>query len=207
MMASADSEGEEGSLPTPQVPSNKALGKRPKILLARAERLDRQPKPILTTLSPPSSAEGVQEPRLHHPKSHGRLRSDSGLALQGSQPAVRQHKTKGPWPSLSSPVEVDLDDDGSEEDFRFCLDHKPSTEFQGFMSQGKVIPDFFAPSWIRMAFSSTETGQRIRRFAEMRRSEADVDFVLKVSSHLFLSHSHDGLRFVDNTAKGRKVHP
>ncbi|KAK3306782.1 uncharacterized protein B0T15DRAFT_152591 [Chaetomium strumarium] len=211
MMASAESEGEESlpTTPTPKGESSKAEGKRPKVVLAPVERFDRQSNPIVTALSPPPSAQAVQQPHLHRMKSHSRLRSDSGLALHGNQAVFRQHasyKPEGSFPSRPGPAAVNLDDNDSVEDFRFCLGHKPSTELQGFVAQGKVIPDFFANSWVKMAFSSTETGQRIRRFAETRHSGADMDFVLKVEEYtrelgnMMSSMSYISSHFTSTTA-------
>ncbi|KAK4236536.1 hypothetical protein C8A03DRAFT_45493 [Achaetomium macrosporum] len=197
------------SLPTPRDGSRQTSSKRPDLALAPPERFDRHSSnPVVTALSPPPSSK-VTQPQLQHSKSHVRLRSDSGLAFQTNQPVFRQYAGYGPEgsvPSRSGPATLKIEEKDSVEDFRFCLGNRRSTELQGFVAHDKVVPDFFANPWVKMAFSSTETGQRLRRFAETRHGGADIDFVLKVEQcsrelgNMISSMSYISSHFTSTTA-------
>lgn len=171
--------------------------------VAVPRRFDRQwSNPIMTALSPPHAvkqappAQPVQpvplaravQPQPKRKKSHGRLRSDSGMALHPIQAVYRQYADYKSDGSLSvRPFRsraLSYDATSSVEDF--VLEEAPTIEEpKGFVFRDRVLPDFFEPSVIELAFSDSATGQRLRKFAETRQGEPDIDFLLKVSTLSF----------------------
>ncbi len=174
--------------------------------VAVPRRFDRQwSNPIMTALSPPHSVQPIQpvqpvppvqsaqpvqlvrtvQPQPKRKKSHARLRSDSGLALHPNQAVFRQYadyKSDGslqirPYRSRA----MSYDATSSVEDF--VLEEEATIEEpKGFVFKDRVLPNFFEPSVIELAFSDPATGQRLRKFAETRQSTPDIDFLLKVSA-------------------------
>lgn len=150
--------------------------------LAMPHRFERQcSNPIVTALSPPPPSRTTQP---QHRKSHLRLRSDSGLSLHTNQPAFRHYTDYNQ--DGSRPVRpcrargLSFDGFSSLEDF--SLSRQPSKELKGFVSNGKVLPDFFEPAVFELVLSNPATGKRLRKFAETRHGESDIDFLLKVGS-------------------------
>lgn len=146
------------------------------------QRYDRQwSNPIMTALSPPPGFKPAQPQRKG---SHNRLRSDSGLALNTSQAAYRQHAHSSSTgrasrrPSLARALS--FDSDSSVEDF--SLSHSLSPELDGFVSNGKILPDFFEPAVVKLAFSNKGTVRRLCAFAETRHDGSDIDFLRKVTT-------------------------
>lgn len=150
--------------------------------------------PFLTALSPPPVGKASQRqplspppppPQLQpqHKTSHFRLRSDSGFALHTNHTAFRQYTGYNPDGSLPSRPgtsrALSFEEYSSEEEFPAPL--RPNTKLNGLLSHGTVLPDFFEPNLIKLAFSNPETGQRLRKFAETRHGGAGIDFLLKVS--------------------------
>jgi hypothetical protein len=80
---------------------------------------------------------------------------------------------------------LSFDGNSSLEDF--SLSRQTSKELKGFVSNGKVLPDFFEPAVIELVFSNPATGKRLRKFAETRHGESDIDFLLKVGSPVCVS--------------------
>jgi hypothetical protein len=143
-------------------------------------RFDRQSSnPVITALSPAPLSRAA--PRRK--KSHQKLRNDSGLGLHTHQSGFRQpaeYSLDGS--ALARPRHsraLSFGENSSVEDF--SLGHLPSPELEGFVSNGKVLPDFFEPAVIKLAFSNPATVQRLRKFAETRHDGSDLDFLLKVS--------------------------
>ncbi|KAJ4300122.1 hypothetical protein N0V88_002791 [Collariella sp. IMI 366227] len=134
-----------------------------------------------TALAPPPSS--IQKPPRR--KSNVRLRSDSGLALHTNQAGFRQYTGYNPDGSLPlrpSPVRtLSSDDNSSVEDFD--LGRESGTDLRGFKSHDKVLPDFFEPAVIKLAFTNPSTAQRLRKFAETRHNTADIDFLMKVEEY------------------------
>jgi hypothetical protein len=64
----------------------------------------------------------------------------------------------------------------------FSLGHSLSPELGGFVSNGKVIPDFFEPAVVKLAFSNKGTVRRLCAFAETRHDGSDIDFLRKVTT-------------------------
>jgi hypothetical protein len=158
---------------------SKTDSNKPIPILVSPCRVDRQTSnPLVTALSPPPG-------QLQHKKSHIRLRSDSGLALHTNQAAFRQYthyNADGSVLARPSPVRT-LSHDGNSSEEEFALHPQPSTELRGLMSHGALLPDFFEPSVIKLAFTNPETGQKLRKFAETRLGKTDTDFMLKVGFH------------------------
>ena len=145
------------------------------------QRYDRQwSNPIMTALSPPP---GLKQAQPERRRSHNRLRSDSGLALNTSQAAFRQHTHSNSAGRASSRPSIaralSFDSNSSVEDF--SLGHSLSPELGGFVSNGKVLPDFFEPAVVRLAFSNKGTVRRFCAFAETRHDGSDIDFLRKVT--------------------------
>ncbi|KAH6856291.1 hypothetical protein B0I37DRAFT_302599 [Chaetomium sp. MPI-CAGE-AT-0009] len=152
-------------------------------VLVLPQQFDRQcSNPIATALSP---APGFKPAQPQRKKSHLRLRSDSGLALHTNQPAFRQrkHSNSGPSvPSRPSPARaLTFDWNSSVEDFSFG--HNLSPEFGGFVANGKVLPDFFEPAVVKLAFSNKEIVRRLCAFADTRHDGSDIDFLRKVEEY------------------------
>ncbi|KAL2133387.1 hypothetical protein VTI74DRAFT_2475 [Chaetomium olivicolor] len=146
-------------------------------------RFDRQQSnPVITALAPrPASTQ-----QLPRKKSHLRLRSESGLALHTNQGAFRQYTDYNPdgsLPSRPSPPVRTLSYDGNSSVEDFDIGRHRSTELKGFISHGRVLPDFFEPAVIKLAFTNPSTAQRLRRFAETRHSTSDIDFLMKVEEY------------------------
>lgn len=191
------------TLPTLSDESGTIDDNRPNHALAVPHRFDRQwSNPIVTALSPPHGVKPVQpvqpirtvQPQPRRKKSHLRLRSDSGLALHTNQAAFRQYteyKSDGSLPGRTYRSRaLSYDANSSVEDF--ALEEEPTIEEpKGFVFEDRVLPDFFEPSVIELAFSDSATGQRLRKFAETRQGEPDIEFLLKVSSPVCLLTSHN----------------
>lgn len=177
------------SLPTLRDDLSNIDSNRSSPKLAMPHLFERQcSNPILTALSPPPPSRTAQ---LQHRKSHLRLRSDSGLALHTNQAAFRHYTDYNSDGSL--PIRpcrargLSFDGNSSIEDF--SLSRQPSKELKGFVSNGKVLPDFFEPAVIELVFSNPATIKRLRKFAETRHGESDIDFLLKVGSSVCLSRT------------------
>ncbi|KAL1838100.1 hypothetical protein VTJ49DRAFT_3031 [Mycothermus thermophilus] len=137
--------------------------------------------PFITVLSPPPAAKSVQ---TQH-KTQFRLRSDSGLALHTNPAAFRQYTAYNNDGSLSTrPCRgrtPSLDATGSvEEHSSGC---SPERDVQGFSLNGRVLPDFFEPAVIRLAFSDPCIVRRLRAFAETRYGGPDIDFLQHVEEY------------------------
>ncbi|EAQ87759.1 hypothetical protein CHGG_04378 [Chaetomium globosum CBS 148.51] len=149
-------------------------------VLVLPQQYERQwSNPIMTALSPPPSSKPAQPQRKN---SHHRLRSDSGLALHTNQAAFRQRKNSnsaGPVSTRHLPARaLSFDSNSSVEEF--ALGRSFSPELGGFVSNGRVIPDFFEPAVVKLAFSNKETVRRLCAFAETRHDGSDIDFLRKV---------------------------
>ncbi|KAH6632131.1 hypothetical protein F5144DRAFT_602875 [Chaetomium tenue] len=175
-------------------------------VLVLPQQYDRQwSNPIMTALSPPPSSKPAQPPRTN---SHHRLRSDSGLALHTNQAAFRHRKysnSAGPASARHPPARaLSFDSNSSVEDF--ALDRSFSPELGGFVSNGKVIPDFFEPAVVKLAFSNKGTVRRLCAFAETRHDGSDIDFLRKVEEYsralgnLISSMSYISSNFTGTTA-------
>ncbi|KAK3905642.1 hypothetical protein C8A05DRAFT_30525 [Staphylotrichum tortipilum] len=140
--------------------------------------------PFVTALSPPQSSEATQQPQQHK-KLPLRLRSDSGLALHPSPIPLRQYSNCSQ--DCLSPTQLCYARKPSIDGFsnleEVSLDHQLSTELRGFASSDRLLPNFFEPAVIKLAFSNSSTGLRLRKFAETRPSEPDIDFLLKVEEY------------------------
>ncbi|KAK4152163.1 hypothetical protein C8A00DRAFT_35187, partial [Chaetomidium leptoderma] len=160
---------------------------------------------MTTGLSPPSASKTLQ---LQPKKSHFRLRSDSGLALHTNQSALRQYTDNNSDGSVSTrpcrPRTLSSDGNSSVEDF--SLGHRLNVELRGFVCNGKVLPDFFEPAVVKLAFSNPATGERLRQFAETRYGGSDVEFLLKVEEYsralgdIISSMSYMSSHFTSTTA-------
>jgi hypothetical protein len=64
----------------------------------------------------------------------------------------------------------------------FSFGHSLSPELGGFVSNGKVLPDFFEPAVVKLAFSNKGTVRRLCAFAETRHDGSDIDFLRKVTT-------------------------
>jgi hypothetical protein len=168
------------SLPTLRDSIIKSENNKSQPIQSLPYRFDRQSSnPIITALSPPPLSRAT--PRRK--KSNQRLRSDSGLGLHTNQPGFLQpteYALNGSVPTRSRHSKApSVDENSSVEDF--SLGHLPSPDLEGFVSNGKVLPDFFEPAVIKLALSNPATVQRLRKFAETRHDGSDIDFLLKVS--------------------------
>lgn len=138
--------------------------------------------PFMTALSPPPPSFDATQPQQQK-KPPLRLRSDSGLALHPSPVPLRQYSNCSQ--DCLSPTQLCYARKPSIDGFsnveEVSLDHQLSTELRGFASSERVLPNFFEPAVIKLAFSNSSTGQRLRKFAETRPSEPDIEFLLKVS--------------------------
>jgi hypothetical protein len=173
------------SLPTLRDDLSKIDSNRSTPNLTMPPRFDRQcSNPIVTALSPPPPSRTTQP---QHKKSHLRLRSDSGLALQTNQVAFRHYTDYSSDGSLPvRPCRARAQSfDGNSSLEELSLSRQPSKELKGFISNGKVLPDFFEPGVIELVLSNPATGKRLRTFAETRHGESDIDFLLKVGSSVF----------------------
>ncbi|KAK4251388.1 hypothetical protein C7999DRAFT_37714 [Corynascus novoguineensis] len=70
----------------------------------------------------------------------------------------------------------------------------------------RVLPDFFEPAVVKLAFSNQTTVRKLRAFAETRHGGSDLDFLLKVEEYsralgdLISSMSHISSKFTGLTA-------
>lgn len=138
-----------------------------------------------TALSPPPAAPG--SPRLQ--KTHLRLRSDSGLALHTNQAAFRQYTdyNSDGSPRTSSLQKRPLSYDAASNVDSISLGTSIHVDFVHSPHQMKQIPRFFGRDVIQAAFAHPTTGQRLCQFAKGTHSAADMEFLLKVCSTLFVS--------------------
>lgn len=162
---------------------------------AVSHQYDRQwSNPFMTALSPPPPGFEATQPQQQRKKPPLRLRSDSGLALHPSPIPLRQYSNCSQ--DCLSPTQLCYARKPSIDGFsnveEVSLDHQLSTELRGFASSARVLPNFFEPAVIKLAFSNSSTGQRLRKFAETRPPEPDIDFLLKVSR--FFSPACSGKR-------------
>lgn len=173
----------DDSLPTLKDDLSRAGSTRTSPVLVMPHQYDRQcSNPVMTALSPPPSA--LKHPKPRRQKSHLRLRSDSGLGLHTNHGALRPYtyyNPESPVESRPSPART-ISYDGSSLGGRSSSSHKLSPELRGFAVNGRVLPDFFEPAVVKLAFSNQTTVQKLRAFAETRHGGSDVDFLLKVSS-------------------------
>jgi hypothetical protein len=57
----------------------------------------------------------------------------------------------------------------------------PETALRGYVSNDRILPDFFEPAIVRLAFSDPSTVRRLRAFAEkIRYGGPDLDFLQHV---------------------------
>ncbi|KAL2166172.1 hypothetical protein VTG60DRAFT_3155 [Thermothelomyces hinnuleus] len=155
-------------------------------VLVRPNAYDRQPSnPIMTALSPPPP-QGFKHSKPRPPQSHLRLRSDSGLALHSNQAGSRQYthyNPDSPADSRPSPARTSSNDGTSSVEDSYSS-RRLSPKLRGFAVDGRVLPDFFEPAVIKIAFSDETTVRKLRTFAETRHGGSDVDFLLKVGSRI-----------------------
>ncbi|KAK4033815.1 hypothetical protein C8A01DRAFT_39701, partial [Parachaetomium inaequale] len=194
------------SLPTLRDDLSRMESNKSTPVLVLPHRFDRQwSNATMTALSPPPGSKSTQPRRQ---KSHLRLRSDSGLALHTNQPAFRQYthyNSDGTVPTRPGPARaLSFDDNSSVEEL--SLGHRFDAELRGLVSNGRVLPDFFEPAVIKLAFSNPATVQRLRAFAETRHGGSDIDFLLKVEEYsralgdIIASMSYISANFTGTTA-------
>lgn len=177
------------ALPTPKDDAGEVESNRSASALVLPHRFNRQwSSPTVTPLSPPPVSNGARPQRK---KSHLRLGSDSGLALHTNKAAFRQYTSYNPDGSVPNRPccarTLSADGNSSVEDL--SLGSKSGTELRGFLSNGRLLPDFFETAVVKLAFSNQTTSQRLRKFAETRYGRSDIEFLLKVSSFTPITHA------------------
>ncbi|KAK4188767.1 hypothetical protein QBC35DRAFT_381861 [Podospora australis] len=147
--------------------------------------------PPPTKASPPQSLPHTtqfrtQQQQQQQPSGHGtrvRLRSDSGLSFHTNQAAFRQYtdySSDGSVRSHSSRTSPNSIEVGSI-DTAVSLSPKPN--LNEALIQAKLLPDFFDPAVIKLAFSNPTIGHRLCQFAKGRDSAADMEFLVKVDEY------------------------
>ncbi|KAK0665604.1 hypothetical protein QBC41DRAFT_11562 [Cercophora samala] len=141
--------------------------------------------PNATALSPPPAS------KPHQIQSTGcvpsRLRSDSGLSLHTNQAAFRHYtdyNSDGSVRSQSSRTKAGSSTEGgSVEDAP--IGPKPSILLKDAILQAKLLPNFFDPAVIKLAFSNPTTGHKLCRYAARKggASATYMDFLIKVDEY------------------------
>lgn len=145
---------------------------------------DRQESaPTATPLAPPPSS---KTPRPSPTKSHSRLSSDPGLEFH-NRAAPGQSTEYGPGRRRA----LSVGGSGTMED-------PPRGTMTGAeggrpTARSRLLPDFFDPAFVKLAFSDPETGRRIRMFAESRNDAVDMHFLEKVGPGFLLLPPPHGL--------------
>lgn len=135
--------------------------------------------PMITILSPPPAKSA--EPQQKIPT---RLRSDSGLALHTNPAAFRQyteHNDDGSLPEKGTSRRR-MGAMSATSSVKSCSPSlSPETALRGYVSNDRILPDFFEPAIVRLAFSDPSTVRRLRAFAEkIRYGGPDLDFLQHV---------------------------
>ncbi|KAK4641088.1 hypothetical protein QC761_609250 [Podospora bellae-mahoneyi] len=138
-----------------------------------------------TALSPPPAFKPPQPQSTSHVPS--RLRSDSGLSLHTNQAAFRQYTdygSDGSVRSISSRTQAGSPTEGGSVDDA-PIGPKPSIILKDSILQAKLLPNFFDPAVIKLAFSNPTTGHKLCRYAARKGgpSASYMDFLIRVDEY------------------------
>ncbi|KAK0744824.1 hypothetical protein B0T21DRAFT_380955 [Apiosordaria backusii] len=138
-----------------------------------------------TALSPPPASKAPQIQQSGCVPS--RLRSDSGLSLHTNQAAFRQYtdyNSDGSVRSRSSHTKVRSSNEGGSIDDT-SVGPKPSVVFKDAILQAKLLPNFFEPAVVKLAFSNPTTGHKLCRYAARKGgiSANHMNFLIRVDEY------------------------
>ncbi|KAK4199983.1 hypothetical protein QBC40DRAFT_77074 [Triangularia verruculosa] len=141
--------------------------------------------PNATALSPPPASKPPQPQQNSCVPS--RLRSDSGLSLHTNQAAFRQYtdyNSDGSVRSGSSHTKAGSSTEAGSLD-NVPIGPKPSIALKDTILQAKLLPNFFDPAVIKLAFSNPTTGHKLCRYAASKGGAVanQMDFLIRVDDY------------------------